>query len=50
MDDRVRNFVRQLLHQSIHSGIRTLLWRLPTLLLILVIIGLIAAVWYWDLF
>ena len=50
MNDPARNFLRQLLHQAINSGIHSLLWRLPTLMLVLVISAMIFAVWYWQLF
>lgn len=50
MDDQGKNFIRQLLHHAIHSGITSLLWRLPTLFLLVVVILMIAAVWYFKLF
>jgi hypothetical protein len=50
MNDEQRNFVRQLLHQAINSATNSLIWRLPTLILVLLLVGLIWAVFQFNLF
>ncbi len=50
MDDQQRQFVRNLLHQFLHSAIHAVMWRMPTMLLLLLIAGAAAAIWYFRLY
>ncbi len=49
MNNEQRRFMRQLAHRAINSGVRSIMWRMPTLMLVVVIAALIGAVWYWEL-
>lgn len=50
MDDRAREFFKNLLHQAIHAGVWQMMWRLPTLWLVIALGLMIAAVVYWQLY
>ena len=50
MNDEQRKFARQLIHHAIHSATGSLIWRLPTFLLVLLLGVLIWAVFQFNLF
>lgn len=50
VDESQRNFLRSLLHQMLQSSLNSVMWRLPTALLVLLIAGLIAVIWYYQLY
>ncbi len=50
MDDQQRQFVRNLLHQVLNSGLHAVMWRMPTMLLLILIAGTAAAIWYFKLY
>jgi hypothetical protein len=47
-DPRVRGFFRDLLHRTIHMALGATIWRLPTIALVLLIVGAIAVVMYFG--
>lgn len=50
MNDEQRNFVRQLIHHAINSATTSLIWRLPTLIIVVLLAALIGAVFYFNLY
>ena len=50
MNNEQRNFVRQLVHQAIRSSMSSLIWRLPTLVVLVLLALLIGAVFYFGLY
>lgn len=50
MNDEQRNFVRQLIHHAINSATTSLIWRLPTLVIVVLLATLIGAVFYFNLY
>ena len=50
MNDEQRKFARKLIHHAIHSATGSLIWRLPTFMLVLLLAVLIWAVFQFNLF
>ena len=50
MDPQQRDFWRRLLHQGINAAIRTIIWRMPLLLVMALLAVLIFVVIYFRLY
>ena len=50
MDDQQKKFLRDLLHQVLQMALGATIWRLPTLVLLLLIGGAIFVIWQYRLF
>jgi hypothetical protein len=50
MNDEPRKFLRQLVHQAIHSSITSVIWRLPTLAVLVLLALLVGVVFYFGLY
>lgn len=50
MDDGLKNFLKQWVQNTIHMATNQIMWRLPTALLVVVLVGLFIAMLYWQLY
>ncbi len=50
MDPRLREFLTRLTQQAAHDGLHTLIWRLSTVWLVLLVVILLAAIVYFRLY
>jgi hypothetical protein len=50
LDPNLQNFFRSILHQAIHSGIRSIFFRMPLMWSIILIAALIGAAVYFKLY
>ena len=50
MDPQLRDFWKRLLHSGIDAAIRTIIWRLPLVLVVIVLAILIFVVLYFRLY
>jgi hypothetical protein len=50
MDDQQRQFLRNIIHGVIQSALNATIWRLPTPVLLVLVVALISAVFYFRLF
>lgn len=50
MDDQQRQFLRNIIHSVIHSALNATIWRLPTAVLLTLVVVLIGVVFWFRLF
>jgi len=50
MDDQLRGFLRNIIQHAIHSGINALFFRMPAVLILLVVSALIGVAVYFKLY